>query len=314
MLATLCTLLSLAAPQEAPQPSTQEPAARVRTDARGWPVLQPSKSAAQAPPTGTSTDFVDVPAAPPGAAAGVPVDRPTALPSTSPLHELFARVGQPADLARLEGVVARLQFHVFDHRGIELAARTVFHEADLRVADRDRLVFDGEKRIFGRDGAAVWAEMHGMMWPALEAQARRELELLGTLVRLPWIFADADRWIVFAGEAVERDGTPYWRLRIEAKNNAPESIGPSPVVVPRDRFDLYCEPTTREPRRLEYRLADGSGLRRVDLLGQQAFGPVRIPTRWVFVRGDGTKALEIEVVRIDGEQRLPREQFQPPVR
>jgi hypothetical protein len=311
MLASLCTLL-LAVPQAAPTP----PAPRVTTDQRGWPVLQPAGTAsARAPGAEPASDFPPAPAAPPGAAAaGEVAEQARPHPSgASALDGVFARIGTPAAFASLACTVARLRIHVFDHRGKEIATRNVFHEADVRLAERDRLVFADERRTFGRDGPAVWAEQHGMLWPALEAQARGELELLGTLLRLPWVFADDQRWIVYPPRAEMLEGQPYHSVRAERRSDDAR-VGPAPGPAAVDSFDLYCEPQTKKPRIVRYRLARGAGERRVELHGQQPFGGVRIPTRYLFRRADASTALEIEVVRIDGEQRLPREQFQPPVR
>jgi hypothetical protein len=310
MLASLC-ILALAAPQAV----GQDPAPRVTTDQRGWPVLQPAATpAAQAQTPGATTDFRTVPAAPPGAAAPGASERvASARAGPSPLDEIHARVGTPQAFAALACTVARLRLHVFDHRGAEIATRNVFHEADLRVADRDRLVFADERRTFGRDGTSVWAEQHGMLWPALEAQARNELELIGTLLRSPWTFADERRWIVYPSRTEMLDEQLCYSVRIERRSEDAR-IGPAATPSAVDRFELYCDATTKEPRMLRYRLARGAGERRVELHGMQPFGSVRIPTRLSFRRPDGSVALEIEVVRIDGEQKLPREQFQPPVR
>ena len=312
MLITLCTAVLVAAPQGESRPSSpaRNPAEvkRVRVDSRGWPVLRGASRDGEA-----ASDFRDVPAAPPGAAAGPEpeVELRPARPAPV-LAEVFARIGAPEQLRELECVVARLRLHVFDHRGGEIAMREVFLESDLRVAARDRLVFPDEKLIYGRDAAAVWAERHGMVWASLERSARGQLGVVGTLLRSPWVFADSRQWTVFPGETAQLDGQSMWHVRVE-RARSDETIGPVPARDV-DRYELFCDLATREPRVVRFRLAGGAGKRRVDLLGYQTLGEVRIPTRLVFRRPSGHKAMEIEVVRIDGRQKLPREQFQPPVR
>ena len=242
-----------------------------------------------------------------------PGPAPAHVPLESPLLDLFRVVGRPADLRELGSVVVRARVHVRDHRGAELATRELFHEADLTVADRDRLVLPDD-RIYGRDGAAVFAQFHRLAWPSLEQEAREELELLGLLLRLPWVFADPERWTLLPPEHVLVSGRRWLRVRVESRVGDGAAIGPLPEPEPADRFELWCEPASMQLAEVRYRLAGSSAVRIVRLSEWRQVGAVRMPARRTLLGADGVPRLEIELLSIDVRQPLPSTHFRPPMR
>ena len=291
------------APQDAP----------LRTDANGWPqpvpVVQPSRAARSdfaAPPVQAPAPAA--PAAPaPGGAAPAPRGR-------LPLAEVFERVGHPSAMQDCKGVIARMQVRLFDPTGVEQTRYEVFHEADLASRDRDRLQFTQARKTYGRDGATVWARHIGMLWPAWEGEARDELELHGLMLRLPWAFADTERFVAGAREIVQHDGRAIARWKVQARGPESAVVGPVPNAAPVDRFELDCHEDSNEPFELRYVLSATGVPRRVLLRDWRPCGGVKLPMVRTWVDTEGKKALEIEIVRIDSGQALPVGQFAPEAR
>lgn len=316
MLAWMVGAVALVALQGAQDPQRAREApekVRVRTDRNGWPVAtgreqataqkpEPAPSGGARPPADARTASRD--AAPKRATSSL----------DSPLLDVFRAVGSVADWKEMRGVMARIRIHVFDHRGAEIGVREVLHQADVTVPDRDRLVFEDERKVYARDGAAVWVELHGMAWPSLEDEARDELELFGLMLRLPWALADTRRWTVLPEEQILVDGEPRVRVRALRKEDGSEDdgvVGPDPTPPRGARVDLLCDPATMQPVELRYVLRPDQLARRVLLADVRPFGALRTSVRRRFVDPRGRARLELEYVRVDGKLDLDRSLFRP---
>ena len=285
---------------------------RIRTDANGWPI--PGKpQTPQEKPRPPKQQPMQPPARPGGAAGGLAEHSP--LADRGSLHDVFQQMGQPQDLIDLRCVVAWISLKMFDHRGAELGEILVHHEVDLR-ARRDRLLFSrpsrGPTKIYGRDGPSVFAEMHEMPWPSLESEAAEETGVFGLLLRMPWLFADSDRFVVKSrDDDYIVNGRAMVRLRVERR---PETGGMSRrdgANKPQDRFDLICPKKRMEPAEVHMCLAATGATTVVRLLDYKSFGGVRIPTRRIFLGEDGHRRMEMRITRLDTRLDLPRSQFRP---
>jgi hypothetical protein len=297
MLATLLVALS-PLPQEPAVSALPAVTAPVSIDANGWP---------QAPVAERAPATADAAAAPP--APALPTPAPGAIPANSldsPLRDIWLRTGQPSDFAAQGGAGAEIKLHLYDVSGGVLTTRRLLHEADLAVPDRDRLTFLDSQRTFGRDGTAVWAMADNVLWPSREREAQEALQVLGLLLRAPWIFAD-ERYLVRPAEPVEVDGERMVRVAIES---APDPEGSEEAAAA--RFQLLCHPSDMLP--LEIRYAIGAqDEKRVKLLEYQTLPPgVKVPVRRVFVAHDGRPLLEVEIVRMQCKLDLPAAYFRTP--
>jgi hypothetical protein len=304
----LAAAFAAAHPQQGGAAASPRPLPRIEVGDNGWPVprewregeARPAAEAARVEPGGFPR------------AATRSAERGSA-DTDSPLAPVFRRVGYPGDAGDLGCVVARVETTVFDHRGAALAETRAFHEADLAAPDRDRLLLAGD-RIYGRDGGAVFAVQHHVAFPSLEEEARDELELMGLLLRLPWAFADRSRFVVMPAERLEARGRPAVRFRIEARAPGDEVVGPAPGPRGIDRFELWCDPETMEPRLLSVARGATGSQRTFRLLDYQTFGGVRVATRREVEAGGGAPARVMVLAQLDVRQQLPRAQFQPPAR
>ncbi|MEZ5965985.1 MAG: hypothetical protein R3F56_19270 [Planctomycetota bacterium] len=218
---------------------------------------------------------------------------------------MFLAVGSPADAAGLGGVRVGERTVVFDHRGASMGERTASHEADLARPNRDRLLAPNEQ-VFGRDGQAVFAQYRGIAFPGLEAEARDELAWRGLLLRTPWAFADSSAYAVGAREELLWDDRPMSRFRI-ARRTTGNEVG--------DRYELWCEPGSSEPRVLVILPADPAARAcRVRFLEFTPIGNVRLAMRWVVEAADGARRLEVELSDLRTSQAFAPRHFAPPPR
>jgi hypothetical protein len=222
---------------------------------------------------------------------------------------VFVAVHQPADLAALGGVTLVLRITLFDHRGEELGSREIHHEADLAYPDRDRLWFS-DGRVYGRIGKAVNAQRFHKPWPVLDDEARDELELYGVLLRMPWLFADAESFVVFPTQNDNWRGEDLVRIPIERRPVQSLVLGPQRNPVPVDRFELLYDDTFI-PRQLVFRLAATGVTRRVLLQDFREVGGVRIPWRRTFLVEDDRVAMVMKVVSFKFGQRFSDQHFRP---
>ena len=231
------------------------------------------------------------------------------------MEDLFSALGSPRDLIDLRCAIASAEVSLFNHRGTRLARFTIHHEADLRQVRRDRLLFSfpqkGPGRIYGRDGVTVFAELHGMPWQALEKKAQEELELLGLLLRSPWIFDDPRHFVVLGrDDRFSWHGKEKVRYRIERRRPG-DQVGPSTSEDQVDRFDLICPRDRHEPEALHIRFAGQQAVKIIELSDYRSFGSVRIPTRRTFLGPRGGRMMEMVLRRVDVRQDLPATQFRP---
>lgn len=314
-IAVVCML-----PQTASQPAAVPQNPSVQTDPNGWPVMLPSDDLTPArrliqaagnpahaelhlpePTPSWST----IPAAP-GGAALAPGSSTTGL--SSPLRDVWAFLGQPSDFAALGDAHAQIVLHLYDSTGTEIATRPFTHEATLGEPERDRLTFAEGRKVFGRDGPAVWAMIDNLVWHSREQEARQMLDVMGLLLRLPWVFSDS-RYSVHPPEPTEVDGVRKLKVRVQAPG---DPTSPTPTW---HRYELICSPDRMLPEELWYRRAGSDSVRRVALLEyQQLPAGILVPVRRVFLAEDGTKLLEMEVVRMECRLSLPDDRFRPPVR
>lgn len=282
----------------------QAPAAPIVTTPLGWPATVGSVGGEPAPqPVGKSTETRD-PGAEPGGFA--PLD-PEASAVPSPLLPVFRAVGTAADAKALGGVTCSMRILLYDHRGAVLGEREAMHEADLSAPARDRLLLPREQ-VYGRDGVAVFAQYRGLAFPGLEAEARDELSWFGLVLRVPWVFADPTAFTVRPREELLWNGRPMSRYRIAARASGQDDANA-------DRFELWCEPDTSEPRLLVLQPADPAARPcRVRLLDFKAIGNVRMPMRRLIEGSDGGRRLEMELRELRPAQAFPARHFAPPPR
>jgi hypothetical protein len=313
MLALAVSLIAWSVPQDSPRP-------RVLTTPHGWPVEVRGEAAA-----GSGAVF---PAPSGNAAAGREAHEPAALPggrlsadralpvaafqhnaraNPSPLVPVFRAVGTPADAAALRGVRVTLRSTLYDHRGAVLGERTFVHEADLGDPARDRLLLPGDT-VYGRDGAAVFALYRGLHFPTLENEARDDLACLGSMLRVPWVFADPARYSVLPREELLWNGRPMSRFRITTCSAPDTSLAT-------DEFELWCDPDTCEPRLLLTKPADPAARpTRVRLLEFATVGNVRVPMRRVIESAEGSRVQEVELSEFAPEQKFAARHFAAPAR
>lgn len=281
----------------------------VSVDENGWPVYETTGPESDE----SATEKAPTPAAPSVEITPLPIktkaDVASPLDLDSPLRDVFRRVGQPADMRDLRGVTAWYEFIAFDHRGSELVKREVTHEADMAFDQRDRLLMPGRK-VYGRDGAAVYAELHRLPMPSYEAEAADELALLGLLLRTPWVFADDQRFRVMPETYVMHGRKRVMRIDIVAKPPA----GTTEDDAPRDRYELFCDPHTFDPFEIRYTLASTGIERRVLLSDYERIGAARLPMRRTIVDESGNATLEWRLLRVDSGLRFARSQFRPMAR
>ncbi len=143
-----------------------------------------------------------------------------------------------------------------------------------------------------------------MAWPSLEPRAREELDAFGMLLRIPWVLADADR---FVAEGRDEDytvnGRSMVRLRFERRAQG--------AVEGTDRFDLICPKSRMEPEEVHMQLAATGATILVRLTDYKVYGGIRIPTRRVFLNERRRPLMEMRITRLDFGQDLPRWLFKP---
>ena len=233
--------------------------------------------------------------------------RAAPLPSgmkSSALTEIFRATGTPGQLAQLGGVVATWKLTVHGERGEVLGERTYVHVADSAASERDRLQYGD--RVFVRDGARVLAGRGGIRWESLDAMARRELELFGLHLRLPWCYGAEERFVVLRQESALRRGEQLRGLLVERRVPTGEEVfGPQRTARKCDRFQLFYDPLTGTPRELEHTFAELATRRRVLFDDWREFEGVRFPARRVYVDAMEQPTTTMELMdlrrrRVDG--------------
>jgi len=308
------------------RPTAQQPGG-VRFDANGWPItpgLEPvprrvSSDFDRSVPAPSSLDPARANATPPGPLGEGARSRietgaeaqPVAA-SESPLADVFAVIGDPVRVRALAGVRAELIMELLDARGAVVGgAREVMHEADLAVAQRDRMQLPGNL-IFGRSERSAFAERAGLPWPALDRQAAEHLDVHGMLLRFPWCFADARVFTVFPAQVVADGEQKSIVIRLERDRRQGQRMGPAePSAV--DRFELWCSPDTMIPNELRFTLGATGAQRRVVFSDWRPVANigVQMPHTRELRGEDGTPLMELRMRRLDVGLDLPPATFRP---
>ncbi|MGE3171248.1 MAG: hypothetical protein AB7O97_01400 [Planctomycetota bacterium] len=290
----------------APRPQEPAPAepARLGTtfDSRGWPVVEPVPARPDFEVGAPAAGEMGAAAAAPGA-GGAP---PAAIESTpavtvqpgavgAMLPEVFRAVRSPGAFRALAGVSIWWRLTVHGPQGESIGLREMTHLLDASGRERDRIEL-AEGLVYGRLGAAVFAERHGMPWPTATDRATAELELFGLHARLPWAFADQREFAEVAAENVDRNGEPFVRVRLMRRTPGGE-LGPDPTARPADAFELWCPPGGGPPREFAYTLAAAGKYRRVLLEDWREVEGVAVPFRRVYVDAAGRPTTTLEILR-----------------
>ncbi len=320
MLAIALSALVLVSPQTQSKPSkgSSDPKPRVIgvTDL-GWPIFEDEKNPKKAKNLGRS-DFETSPRAL-SEGAGAELQAKTEeqaegalelgdpMRLDSPLREVFSRLGYPSDMRELRGVRASCRFSLRGESGAEVGRREWEHLADLEFPERDVLRMFAEKKTYGRDGAAVFASLERVPMSSYKEEAEDELRILGLLLRFPWCFADAERFVVEEKQSLTIAGSPMVRIPIRARRSVDEGA----LNVPVDRFEILCAEDSMEPKELHYTLAASGRPRRVRLGGYQRIGGLRLPLRREFLNAAGSPSLILEVLKLDSGLDLSAADFRP---
>jgi hypothetical protein len=316
-------------------PAAAKPAARplppaagtslspIRFDANGHPIVpEDVRQAAEPtpPPAAPSGESAARPAAGDTAsreAAAVPAGRQrdeadlpplaSGMQLGSPLLDVYQATRSPWAFQELGGVVGWWRLTVYGEQGEQLGVREVSHLADCAFAERDRLEH-GDGRTFGRIGAQTFAERRGMPAPANTDLAQQELMLFGLHLRLPWLFADANAFVVTGREVEERSGERLVKILLERRPPpALDLLGPEAEPKPRDRFELFCEPSTGLPREFVHRFASTRQTRRVLLEDWRETDGVRLPHRRVYVDESLRPTTVMELLRLERQRVTDRD-------
>lgn len=223
---------------------------------------------------------------------------PSGMQLDSYLHDVFRATRSPGAFVAIGGVEVAWRLSVHGTHGEVIGTRLITHIADCSSPGRDRLErTDG--RIYARTADQVAAHKGGIPYEALQAQARSELELFGTHLRLPWCFGKDQSYVIMSRKAVERRSEMLWQLELHGKaHQIGHVFGPERRDTPRDRFYLLYEPTTGQPRELVHRFASSGQQRRVLLEDWQETLGVRMPKRRIYVDEAGRPTTTVEMIRI----------------
>lgn len=316
-------------PRPASVPDDKPRLQNVQFDAGGWPIGPEDPPLPAAPAAETSggarakaavgkdaepkAGKVDAASAKPprGSAVRDGGDVPQLASGTqlgSPLLDIFQATHGPGEWKQLGGVVVWWRVTIYGASGEELGVREITHRADTAFTERDRLEH-GDGRVLARLGSQVFAERNGMPLPTAAEQAGRELLLFGTQLRLPWLFGDANAFVVVGKDVEERNGERWRKVVVEPRPPAgSEVFGPELEPKPRDRFELLYEPSSGLPREFVHRLACSLQTRRVLLEDWREFAGVRLPFRRVYVDEAMRETTSLEILRIE-RQRVSERDF-----
>jgi len=214
------------------------------------------------------------------------------------LHDVFRATRTPGAFAAIGGVEVTWQLTIHGTHGETIGTRVITHIADCSRPGWDRIE-RGDGRIYARTGNQVAAHKGGIPYAALNGQAKSELELFGTHLRLPWCFGKDQSYVIVNREAVDRRGETLWELELQGRAHRVGNVfGPEKSDTPRDKFFLYYEPTTGQPRELVHRFASSGQKRRVLLEDWQERYGVRMPMRRIYVDEAGRATTTVELKTI----------------
>ncbi len=290
----LCVVLQDPVPVPARAPKADP--IGVTIDERGWPVLPDEPRRPLAPPASpvgeTAPRIVETEAAQPVEQGVRPADTASALP------QIFTAVRSPSAFRSLGGITIWWRLSVHGPLGETIGVREFTQLADASVVDRDRLTF-ADGRVIGRLGTSIFAQRHGMQRLSLAEQSADELGLFGLQARLPWAFADGQKFVETASDLVSLSGEELLRVRLQAKSHG-DAIGPSPEGAPPvDTFELWVAAAGGPPREFVHTLARSGQRRRVLLEDWREVAGVLVPFRRVYVDQLGRPATTLEVLRFE---------------
>lgn len=294
----------------------------VKFGSNGWPVgvgrqtpaptgeMKPARAAQKAPPKqpgGSRTGGANPqhntrsnsgPGDMPSASGSASQPLASGMQLDSHLHDVFRATRTPGAFAGIGGVEVSWQLSIHGTHGETIGTRMITHIADCSRPGRDRLERD-DGRIYARSGVQVSAHKGGIPYAALNAQAKAELELFGMHLRLPWCFGKDQSYVIVSRKAVDRRGETLWQLELQGRAHRVGNVfGPESSDTPRDKFFLYYEPTTGQPREFAHRFASSGRQRRVLLEDwQERFG-VRMPMRRIYVDEAGRATTTVELKSI----------------
>lgn len=225
----------------------------------------------------------------------------------SHMHDVFRATRSPGNLRAIGGVEVSWSLSVHGTHGEIIGSRMITHIADCTYAGRDRIE-RADGCIYARVGQQVVAHKNGIPYEVLNAQAKAELELFGTHLRMPWCFGESQSYVIMARMAVKRRGETLWQLELHGRPQRTDNVfGPEAGDVPRDRFFLLYEPTTGQPRELVHRFASSGQQRRVLLEDWQDVHGVRMPKRRIYVDQAGRPTTTVEMISISPRRTSDRD-------
>ncbi|MCA8973593.1 MAG: hypothetical protein KDC98_02675 [Planctomycetes bacterium] len=325
MVSSLCAAglaLALLAPQDPPiggsTTSAPNPAAGsgepsgIRYDANGYPIVpdEPApRSIVPLPAMNPAPTYESRPGLPADGArrqtADVEAasDRRTSTASGmelgSPLLDVFQFTRSPGAFKALGGVQVFWRVTIFGGQGEVLGMREITQVADCSFAERDRLEYETDGRVYGRADGSAFAERQGMPWPSDVDRAGPELALFGMHLRAPWCFGDGISYVVLATDTVDRPGERLRRVLLERRPlNGSSLIGPELDPRPRDRFELVFEPGTGRPRELVHRFASSGLARRLVFEDWRDELGIRMPFRRIYVDETQKRTTMLEVLNV----------------
>ncbi len=226
----------------------------------------------------------------------------------SPLLDVYQATHSPGAWKNIGGLVVWWRVTIHGSQGEPIGVREIVHTLDSAFAERDRLEY-ADGRVFGRIGAQVFAERSGMPNPNQVEGATHELQLFGTQMRFPWLFADASAFAVLGKEVEDRQGERLRKIVLERRPPASlEVSGPELDPKPRDRFDILHDPSNGLPRELLQRFATSRETRRVLLEDWREFEGVNLPHRRVYVDDSMRATTSLEITRME-RQRVTERAF-----
>src|SRR5690606_4864568 len=129
-------------------------------------------------------------------------------------------------------------------------------------------------------------------------------------LRMPWCFGDGDSFAVLQRTVGMRNGERLMHIVLERRPPASmDLLGPEVDPAPRDRFELFCDPSTGQPRELVHRFARSLETRRVLLEDWRDVGGVRMPFRRVYVDEALRPTTTVEIARMPERQRVSERDF-----
>lgn len=307
-----------AGPATNPAQQTPPRINNVEFDKNGYPIVPDDRDPAPPPPARPAGETARPDAAASAAPAARPsaqeartprTDAPSAAPAFasgmaagSPLLDVFQHTRSPGVFKGLGGVTVWWRVTIYDPQGAAIGYRELTQTSDCSYAERDRLEYAHDGRVYGRSGPSVFAESRGRPWPTLVEAAGQELALFGMQLRLPWCFGEAASYVVTGRDTVDRPDGRLQRIKLERRPpSALDSVGPELDPRPRDRFELLYEPAGGRPRELVHRFANGDDpgtARRVLLDDWAEFQGVPYPRRRLYVDDSQRPTTLLEITNL----------------